>query len=340
MLVDLSKMQPIKAASGNAASAAAQTEQSTPLELWQEKSYFELHSEILVYGRATCENLLQMAKGLKRMNDEKLFKAGGYSTFEEYTESALGIKKSQAYTYIKALDTLGEEFFQLTGKIGITKISLLADLTETERAELTQTTEVESATVKELKAKIAELRGEVEEKENKIAELEWNAAAEQASENSTRVENEEELEAAQSAAEQARAEAEQARKVAQAKEEEISHARAAAQALREQIAKLKTEKEKLSEKLKNQTVQTVENPETAAERDKARAELAEKEKEIEQLSKKLRIAGDETLTKFKILFNDWQNIGNELQALLKIMNDEIREKSRTAFLAVVQGWQA
>lgn len=340
MLVDLSKMQPIKAASGNAASAAAQTEQSTPLELWQEKSYFELHSEILVYGRATCENLLQMAKGLKRMNDEKLFKAGGYSTFEEYTESALGIKKSQAYTYIKALDTLGEEFFQLTGKIGITKISLLADLTETERAELTQTTEVESATVKELKAKIAELRGEVEEKENKIAELEWNAAAEQASENSTRVENEEELEAAQSAAEQARAEAEQARKVAQAKEEEISHTRAAAQALREQIAKLKTEKEKLSEKLKNQTVQTVENPETAAERDKARAELAEKEKEIEQLSKKLRIAGDETLTKFKILFNDWQNIGNELQALLKIMNDEIREKSRTAFLAVVQGWQA
>ena len=79
-------------ASGNAASAAVSAEQSTPLELWQEKNYFELHSEILVYGRATCENLLQMAKGLKRMNDEKLFKAGGYSTFEEYTETALGIK--------------------------------------------------------------------------------------------------------------------------------------------------------------------------------------------------------------------------------------------------------
>ena len=120
MMVDLSKAQPIKAASGNAGAVAAPAEKSTPLELWQEKNYLELHSEILVYGRATCENLLQMAKGLKRMNDEKLFKAGGYSTFEEYTESALGIKKSQAYTYIKALDTLGEDFFQLTGKIGIT----------------------------------------------------------------------------------------------------------------------------------------------------------------------------------------------------------------------------
>ena len=112
MMVDLSKAQPIKAASGNAGAVAAPAEKSTPLELWQEKNYLELHSEILVYGRATCENLLQMAKGLKRMNDEKLFKAGGYSTFEEYTESALGIKKSQAYTYIKALDTLGEDFFQ------------------------------------------------------------------------------------------------------------------------------------------------------------------------------------------------------------------------------------
>lgn len=172
MMVDLSKAQPIKAASGNAGAVAAPAEKSTPLELWQEKNYLELHSEILVYGRATCENLLQMAKGLKRMNDEKLFKAGGYSTFEEYTESALGIKKSQAYTYIKALDTLGEDFFQLTGKIGITKISLLADLTETEREELTQTTDVESTTVKELKAKIEELRGEVAEK--KIRSRNWS----------------------------------------------------------------------------------------------------------------------------------------------------------------------
>ena len=331
MMVDLSKMQTPKAASGNAGMAATPAEQSTPLELWQEKNYFELHSEILVYGRATCENLLQMAKGLKRMNDEKLFKAGGYSTFEEYTETALGIKKSQAYTYIKALDTLGEEFFQLTGKIGITKISLLADLTETEREELTQTTDVESTTVKELKAKIEELRGEVAEKENKITELEWNAEAERlkTAENPDQPENTEALSAAQSAAEQA-----------QAKAAEAAHARADAEALREKIKKLEEDKKKLNDKLKNPPVKEVENAETIAARDRAIAELAEKQAEIERLNKKLLIADDAAMTEFKIKFLDWQKLGNDLLGVLEKMKDELRDKSRAAFLAVVRGWQS
>lgn len=342
-MVDLSKMQAIKAASGNAASAAATpAEQSTPLELWQEKNYLELHSEILVYGRATCENLLQMAKGLKRMNDEKLFRAGGYSTFEEYTETALGIKKSQAYTYIKALDTLGEEFFQLTGKIGITKISLLADLTETEREELSQTTDVESATVKELKAKIEELRGEVAEKESKITELEWNAEAERlkTSENPDQPENTEALTAAQSAAEQAQAEAERAREEADAKAAEAAHARADAEALREKIKKLEEDKKKLNDKLKNPPFKEVENAETIAARDRAIAELAEKQAEIERLNKKLLIADDAAMTEFKIKFLDWQKLGNDLLGVLEKMKDELRDKSRAAFLAVVRGWQS
>lgn len=329
------------AMSSNAGAVAAPAEQSTPLELWQEKNYLELHSEILVYGRATCENLLQMAKGLKRMNDEKLFKAGGYSTFEEYTESALGIKKSQAYTYIKALDTLGEEFFQLTGKIGITKISLLADLTETEREELTQTTDVESTTVKELKAKIEELRGEVAEKENKITELEWNAEAERlkTAENPD-PENTEALSAAQSAAEQAQADAERAREEADAKAAEAEHARADAEALREKIKKLEEDKKKLNDKLKNPPVKEVENAETIAARDRAIAELAEKQAEIERLNKKLLIADDAAMTEFKIKFLDWQKLGNDLLGVLEKMKDELREKSRAAFLAVVRGWQS
>lgn len=327
--------------SGNAGAVAAPAEQSTPLELWQEKNYLELHSEILVYGRATCENLLQMAKGLKRMNDEKLFKAGGYSTFEEYTESALGIKKSQAYTYIKALDTLGEEFFQLTGKIGITKISLLADLTETEREELTQTTDVESTTVKELKAKIEELRGEVAEKENKITELEWNAEAERlkTAENPDQPENTEALTAAQSAAEQAQAEAERAREEAEAKAAEAAHARADAEALREKIKKLEEDKKELNAKLKNPPVKEVENAETVAARDRAVAELAEKQAEIERLNKKLLIADDAAMTEFKVRFKEFQIQLNSMMDCLNNLDDEKREKCLKALKSVLAGVQ-
>ena len=327
--------------SGNAGAVAAPAEQSTPLELWQEKNYLELHSEILVYGRATCENLLQMAKGLKRMNDEKLFKAGGYSTFEEYTESALGIKKSQAYTYIKALDTLGEEFFQLTGKIGITKISLLADLTETEREELTQTTDVESTTVKELKAKIEELRGEVAEKENKITELEWNAAAERlkTAENPDQPENTEALTAAQSAAELAQAEAERAREEAEAKAAEAAHARADAEALREKIKKLEEDKKELNAKLKNPPVKEVENAETVAARDRAVAELAEKQAEIERLNKKLLIADDAAMTEFKVRFKEFQIQLNSMMDCLNNLDDEKREKCLKALKSVLAGVQ-
>ena len=153
--------------------------QATPLESWQVQEYQALHNNIMAHGRNACESILQMAQGLKRMNEEKLYLAGGYASFEDYTEQAVGLKKSQAYKYISAYEAMGEEFFHSSGKIGITKINLLVGLTEDERAALQEKADVESATVRDLKEQIAQLRGELDEKDRQINETDWNAAAEQ-----------------------------------------------------------------------------------------------------------------------------------------------------------------
>jgi len=273
------------------------------------------------------------------MNDEKLYEAGGYADFETYTEQALGIKKSQAYKYIRALEKGGEEIFHSNGNLGITKISLLGELTQEEREELAKSTDIETATVKELRAQIEELRGEVQEKENKINELEWNAEVGQfeMEANSTRVENSEELAAARAEAERAKEEAETAKKEALAKQEEVSRARLDATKLRGELAKLTDEKNALAEKLKKPAVQTVADPATEAERDKAVAALREKEAEIERLNKKLKVADNTALTEFKFQFGEFQIRLSAVVDCLSTLDEENRGKCRMALRKVIEG---
>ena len=180
MVVNLSKVktsEELSAAIGGNMTVPEAEAQATPLESWKEQEYIALHNQIIAHGRNACESILYMAQDLKRMNTEKLYEAGGFASFEEYAEKAVGLKKSQAYKYISAYDSLGEEFFHSNGKLGITKINLLAGLTEDERTALQEQTDVESATVRELKEQIAQLRGELDEKDRQINEMEWNAGA-------------------------------------------------------------------------------------------------------------------------------------------------------------------
>ena len=305
-------------ASGNAGMAAR--EQTSPLESWRKEQYFEVHQKIVACGRIAGENLLQMAQQLKRMRDEKLYEEAGYATFESYTESELNLRKSQAYKYINVLESMGEEYMRENGALGISKMNLLASLSDEERKEVQA---AESATVAQLKEQIRLLRSEAEEKDSRIAELEFNQAAEGMTENSTRVENSD-------AAETAREEAERA----------LAHARETLEESNAKLEKLKSERDALREKLKNQPVKEVENASTAAERDEARAALAEREEEVRRLQKQLQIAGNAVLSEFKVRFAAWQQEGDALFALLGRMNEELREKSRAALAAVLGRWQA
>lgn len=300
-------------ASGNAGMAAR--EQTSPLESWRKEQYFEVHQKIVACGRIAGENLLQMAQQLKRMRDEKLYEEAGYATFESYTESELNLRKSQAYKYINVLESMGEEYMRENGALGITKMNLLASLSDEERKEVQA---AESATVAELKEQIRQLRSEAEEKDSRIAELEFNQAAEGMTENSTRVEKSDEAEKARKEAERALADARKVIEETNAKLEELRKERDA----------------------QRPPVKEVENAATAAERDKARAALAEKEAEVLLLQKQLQIAGNAELSEFKVRFTAWQQEGDALFALLGRMDEELREKSRAALAAVLGRWQA
>lgn len=331
MVVDLSKVksaEELSAAIGGNMTVPKAEEQATPLEEWRSQEYISLHNQIVAHGRNACESILHMAQDLKRMNDEKLYEAGGFTSFEDYAEKAVGLKKSQAYKYISAYEAMGEEFFHSNGKLGITKINLLAGLTEDERAALQEQTDVESATVRELKEQIAQLRGELDEKEQKINELEWNAASEQV----VSAVSDDTAEKIAEAEQRARESQEYGRKM-EARANEVA---GKLLTMEQRFEKLTAEKSELEKQLQERPAETVENPETAAERDKARAELAAKESEIEELRKSLAVASDAALTSFKVKFEDFQSLLDSLLGILGEMEEPNKGKCRAALESVIK----
>ena len=329
MVVDLSKVktsEELSAAIGGNMTVPKAEEQATPLESWKEQEYIALHNQIIAHGRNACESILYMAQDLKRMNTEKLYEAGGFASFEEYAEKAVGLKKSQAYKYISAYDSLGEEFFHSNGKLGITKMNLLAGLTEDERAALQEQTDVESATIRELKEQIAQLRGELDEKEQRIGELEWNAAAEQLTA------PDESAEKIAEAEKRAKESQEYGRKMAARADEYAGKLLT----MERKLDRLTAEKAKLEKRLQERPKEMVENPETAAERDKARAELAAKESEIEELRKSLSVASDAALTSFKVKFEDFQSLLESLLGILEELSEPNKGKCRAALESVIK----
>lgn len=116
-----------------------------------------LHYEILRNGNDAAEAMCSLAMNLKKMRDERLYEELSFDSFEDYTEKAVGLKKSQAYDYIKALETLGEDVFRSTGRLGITKVKVLCIFSPAQAEQFVQENNVYEMTVKELKAKVEEL---------------------------------------------------------------------------------------------------------------------------------------------------------------------------------------
>lgn len=129
-------------------------EENTPTKRAEAVS---LHYEILRNGNDAAEAMCSLALNLKKMRDEHFFEELGFDSFEDYTEKAVGLKKSQAYDYIKALETLGEDVFRSTGRLGITKVKALCAFSPAQAEKFVEENDVDEMTVKELKAKVEEL---------------------------------------------------------------------------------------------------------------------------------------------------------------------------------------
>lgn len=126
------------------------------------KYAFTVHAQIVTGAQMVEDGLYLMAVGFKKMRDEKLYKEMGYDSFEKYCEMETGMTRRNVYHYISIVEKLPEDFVKSTSHIGSEKLRLLARLDEGEREETVQSVDLESTTVKELKAKIDELTGAVE----------------------------------------------------------------------------------------------------------------------------------------------------------------------------------
>ena len=131
----------------------------------------ELHQMIMADKQIIENGLYRMGKHLKEMRDGKLYKQHGYQNFEDYCKNSVGFNRNQAYAYIRITEKLPEDFVSSTIQIGVQKLSLLAMLDEPTRETVIETVDIESATVRELKAQITALSAERDENEHAAALL-------------------------------------------------------------------------------------------------------------------------------------------------------------------------
>lgn len=148
---------------------------SEEMMLTEKEQAEALHKQITGFGEVIYQSLYGMCTAIKQMRDSKLYKALGYDTFEAYTEEKLGMKRRQAYNYIQIADQLTEDFVQPVAQIGMRKLLMLAALTDDERAEIVQNTNLTETTVRELKAQIAALQSQNADTEKARADAEERA---------------------------------------------------------------------------------------------------------------------------------------------------------------------
>lgn len=146
-----------------------------------ESEFISKHNSLIKHANDTAFHLYLFCKTLNEIKVSKIYKQGGLSSFEEYSENVLGLKKSQAYNYCTIAEKINPEIFQLIGKNpSSTKLVLLANLTHEEQLEVVSN--FNDKTVVDLKKEIEELKtknndlslklSDYNSKENQIIELE------------------------------------------------------------------------------------------------------------------------------------------------------------------------
>lgn len=257
----------------------------------RENEFINTHKEIVYAGNMVTQSIIGIAVNLKKMKESKLYEDAGFLSFEEYTESACGIKERQAYAYIRVLEKNDENFLQSTAKIGITKLELLTSLSNEEKEVIQATVPVEDVTVKELKKEIEKIKNDKKIQLNKL----------------------------------------------EVEREKLSN-------------ELEATKKLLNEKLSNEDDEDVEVEDVEKdnllkeELDKIRAELKQKEDaliekqgKIELLNKKLVVSSNENLLKFKVKFEQLQELVKQTKVIIQNLDEENKEKCVKALNALVGG---
>ncbi|MBQ9729138.1 MAG: hypothetical protein IJV85_06065 [Clostridia bacterium] len=306
----------------------------------EQQQFKDLHERICYNARKSAEHWVEMASAIREMHDSKRYKAAGFEDFADYTVNALGIKERQAYNYISVIEKLPEEFIRVHATIGVTKLALLTSVNEEEREEILEKIDLDTAKTAEINAAV---KAAIEERDKATQQL------------ALVLEEKADLEK-----ENAQYQAEYSDLIKEQK------------GIRADQKRLEEENEELREKLAEKesaepTVIYQPDPEQAKKLDKAeeekhvledeiaskdkaleeeRAAKATMEKEMETLRKRLEqaetaktepakveIKGDAVVV-FKVKFETFQDLLDEMCALIGEMDDESAKKCKAAVHAV------
>ena len=290
----------------------------------EQQQFKDLHERICYNAKKSAEHWVEMALAIREMRDSKRYKAAGFDDFSDYTVNALGIKERQAYNYISVIEKLPEGFIKAHATIGVTKLALLTSVNEEEREEILEKIDLDTAKTSEINAAVKAAIEERDKAKQQLAlVLEEKADLEKDNQNF-------QTEYSQLANEQKQIRADKKR--------------------------LEEENKELRAKLKENDEPTVvyqSDPEQSKKLDKVLEEklvlvneLAGKDKEVAELRKRLEqaetakaepakveIKGD-AIVVFKVKFEMYQDLLEEMNTLIGEMDDESAKKCKTAVHAV------
>jgi len=246
----------------------------------EQNEALNLHYEIIAKGNLAASAMVDFCQNLKRMRDERKYLLLGHETFEDYVEQDVGIKQRQAYTYIQALESLGEKYLQSNANLGISKLGMLAALPWYERREVEENNDVAEMSTRELKETISKLHEAQEQLTLITAERDKLAKSSQ--------EHEDLSDTVRRLREELKAASE----------------KPAATVMREPTA----------EEIRQYTVKAVEKERERAEKEKAKA-VSKAEKRAREEAKKA--AAEELEKKYKAVINAAEKEKNELSGKLE-----------------------
>ena len=294
----------------------------------EQNEALNLHYEIIAKGNLAASAMVDFCQNLKRMRDERKYLLLGHETFEEYVEQDVGIKQRQAYTYIQALESLGEKYLQSNASLGISKLGMLAALPWYERKEVEENNDVAEMSTRELKETISKLHEAQEQLTLITAERDELAKSSQEHEDlsDTVRRLREELKAA--------SEKPAATVMREPTAEEIKQYTAAA--IEKERAKAKKDKEKAIaeavERARNEAKKSVSEElgrktEELEKKYKAVLDAAEKEKSelvgrLEKIEKDAKLTASPEVAKFSVYFDSIQKYINVMRGIIASMDDK------------------
>ena len=294
----------------------------------EQNEALNLHYEIIAKGNLAASAMVDFCQNLKRMRDERKYLLLGHETFEEYVEQDVGIKQRQAYTYIQALESLGEKYLQSNASLGISKLGMLAALPWYERREVEENNDVAEMSTRELKETISKLHEAQEQLTLITAERDELAKSSQEHEDlsDTVRRLREELKAA--------SEKPAATVMREPTAEEIKQYTAAA--IEKERAKAKKDKEKAIAEAEKRVRDAAEKSaadelgrktEEIEKKYKAVLDAAEKEKSelvgrLEKIEKDAKLTASPEVAKFSVYFDSIQKYINVMRDIIASMDDE------------------